>query len=296
MQLSQLEYFITVAENQSFSKAARILHISQPSISQQIAKLEEELGYPLLIRNNRGVSLTNEGKILLDGLIDAKEVLKNTLSLARNSYLGSSGSLMIGYVHELNMHLFLPAMLNHFEETNPHVRIHTRRCGFRSLREELISGDIDIGFTLSFSFAQSRDFDRYTIFRDRTYIAISAKHPLASNSSIDIRDLKTEPLIMISRSESPEGHQHSLKLLKEQFGFTPVEVIEADNFETQFLYTASGMGFSLLDSSLISYQSDNMKIFPLTDDYNAKVDAVWYSRNTNPSLKSFLKALKETVF
>ena len=192
------------------------------------------------------------------------------------------------------MHMFLPLIMNHFNRICPHVQVHTRRCDFHTIRDDLIRKDIDIGFTLSFSFPPGKDFTSCTIFRDRTYIALSSSHPLAAQSTLDIKDLRQEPLIMISRNESPEGYRYSLNMLKTEFGFTPVDVIEADNFESQFLYTASGMGFSLLDSSLSSYHSSNIRTFPLTEEPEDKVSAVWYSHNTNPNLQKFINVLNET--
>ena len=292
MQLSQLEYFIAVADNSSFTKASRLLHISQPAVSQQIVKLEEELGFPLFHRDNRGTRLTEQGKLLLSGAKLAVDILSRSVAEATEYYRGIKQHLDIGYIDELNVHLFFPTLIRNFEEKYPNITISTKRYDFRDFRKCMSDQSIDVGFTLSFAFPEQEGYERTVIIRDRTFIALSQYSPIKFKKGDNpFEKLKNVPLIMISRRESSEGYAHSLSMLKERYGFVPVKVIEAENFETQFLYTASGMGFSLLDPTLQSFLSNNLRVYPLDEEPADKLIAVWSKDNKNLALKRFIPVL-----
>lgn len=293
MQLSQLEYFITVAENLSFTKASRLLHISQPAISQQISRLEDELGFPLFVRDNRGTRLTEQGRLLLSGSKIAVDILSRTVAEAAESYRGIKQYLDIGYIDELNVHLFFPSLIHGFEKKYPNITISTKRYNFRDFYKRMSDQSIDVGFTLSFAFSDRNNFEHTALIRERTYIALSRYSDISIKEGEDpFEKLKNIPLIMISPRESPEGYAHSMNMLRDKYNFIPVEVIEAENFETQFLYTASGMGFSMLDPTLQSFYSSNLRVYPLNEEEEDKLVAVWAKDNKNLALKSFIPVLR----
>src|ERR1700757_643704 len=185
MELRHLRYFVAVAENLNFTKAAAKLHLAQPSLTRQIHNLEEEIGVSLLNRSKSQVALTEEGRAFL---IDARRILalatESILAVQRLSR-GETGQLNIAYLSNFDFEL-LPETLGVFRQTFPHIALNlfdmTPGEQFRALE----SRKIDLGFVGLRPPATAHGLKWESIVQHRTVVVLPAKHPLASRRQVNL--------------------------------------------------------------------------------------------------------------
>src|SRR6266404_1207660 len=190
MELRHLRYFVAVAEDLNFTKAAAKLHLAQPSLTRQIHNLEDELGVRLLNRSRGPVGLTEEGRSFL---VDAQRILalatESILAVQRLSR-GEIGQLNIGYLSNFDFQL-LPETLASFRQTFPHIALNlfdmTPAEQFRALEVR----KIDLGFVGLRPPASTRGLQWQSIARHKTVVALPVKHPLARKRQVHLDELKT---------------------------------------------------------------------------------------------------------
>src|SRR5437016_5212909 len=144
MELRHLRYFVTVAEELHFGRAATRLAIVQPSLSQQIRQLEDELGFSLLRRTKRSVELTDAGKVFLSEARTVLAQVQHAKHAAQRAYRGEIGRLVIGYISSSAFDL-LPRMLSIYRERFPHVEVALREMTTREQERALEEGHIQVG-------------------------------------------------------------------------------------------------------------------------------------------------------
>src|SRR5438094_3877568 len=202
MELRHLRYFVAVAENLNFTKAAAKLHLAQPSLTRQIHNLEEEIGVRLLSRSKSHVALTEEGRSFL---VDARRILalatESVLAVQRLSR-GETGQLNIAYLSNFDFEL-LPETLRAFRKSFPHIALNlfdmTPAEQFRALEAR----KIDLGFVgLRFSKA-AKDLQWASIGRHTTVAVLPAKHPLARQRRIRLEELKGMFFVGMSETTHP---------------------------------------------------------------------------------------------
>src|SRR3989440_10779321 len=190
MELRHLRYFVAVAENLNFTKAAAKLHLAQPSLTRQIHNLEEEIGVRLLNRTKSQVTLTEEGRTFL---VDARRILAlatESIQAVQRLSRGETGQLNIAYSSNFNFEL-LPETLGAFRRAFPHIALNlfdmTPAEQFRALEAR----KIDLGFVGLRPPAGAKDLQRETIARHQTHVVLPAKHALARKRQVSLGDLKT---------------------------------------------------------------------------------------------------------
>lgn len=203
LELRHLRYFVTVAEELHFGRAAARLRVAQPPLSQQIRRLERELGVTLFHRSTRRVQLTDAGKILLD---EAKRVLAgaaHAVHVVQRAARGESGTLNVGFAASV-MFMELPAIIRRFRERFPDVELKLRELPTVPQLARLRSGELDIGFV------RQPDPDPLlhmeTVMREPLLIAVSKSHPLASRAKVPLEDLKHEEFVMFPREVATGLH------------------------------------------------------------------------------------------
>lgn len=157
--LLQIDSFLAVCKHLNFTEAAKSLYISQPSLSKQIAAFENEIGVQLFLRNKRAVRLTAAGAVLFKELGDITQQISDAIEKAREPNLGQEGTLVIGCLNGMDTDRFLPKILEDFTANHPKVNLIFERHSFKDLRERLLSGAIDIMFTLSFEMDETLDLE-----------------------------------------------------------------------------------------------------------------------------------------
>jgi DNA-binding transcriptional LysR family regulator len=286
MALQQLRYFVTVAESLSFTDAANEHFVAQSAISKQIGNLEKQLGVQLLYRNKRSVQLTNAGEYLLMEAKKLIECYETTIENTRKAANGQIGNIKVGLFGPEKD--FLPKVINHFNKKYPRIDIDLLQLPREKINESLKNGEIDFGFTLSYSLNQIPNIEWQNIKNIPLNVFLHCDHPLAHNEKISIAAIANEPIITIKEDVSPTGYSHLCKLFDDH-GFTPNVIKQCSRFETVLLLVEAGMGIAVLPKIIMEPHS-TLRFIPFEESIeDFELVMAWNKHNRNNSLTLFLK-------
>ncbi|MFC9842574.1 LysR family transcriptional regulator [Streptomyces sp. NPDC060223] len=211
MEIRQLEYAVAVAEELHFGRAAERMHVTQQSVSEQIRRLERELGAPLFARTSRRVTVTAVGEAFLPEARDAIAAVRHALDVGRRAATGAVDELRLGYAEDLGPRLFelaVPALHARF----PEVRLSPRPMTTAAQLSELSERRLDLGFCWTAEFPP--DLDSLLVAREPLVVALAAGHPLAASEAIDPVQLSHQPLVIVERKVNPWLHDHFVRQLE----------------------------------------------------------------------------------
>lgn len=261
MELRRLRYFVAVAEELHFRRAAERLHLAQPALSQQVRKLEIELGVDLLHRNKRGVAMTPAGSVFLG---EARRVLRQAdkaARAAREAQTGTVGSLRIGHVADaLPVKLF--RALASFSASHPGVNVTPETMPARRAIEDVRAGHLDVA-VVGLPAAVS-DLHVTTLDVDATIAAIADRHPLSGRPSVPLERLADERLVLLPRSANPAFFD-SVAAACHAAGIAPALIETAEPQVMHVLLSvAAGVGIAMLPSSAAErYSAHGVSFRPL---------------------------------
>lgn len=289
MNTRQLEYFIAIAELQSFRRAAARLYVSQSAISQQLKSLEHELGCRLLNRDNHSVSLTSAGRTFLEDSRDVLTRLDDAKKRATLAGSGPEGELGIGYVKGYER-TDLPDMLSEFHGRYPSVRLSLMRENVSELYEALRDERIDLAINLLYD-PDSMDGIEFQLLRRYPLKAVlPVSHPLALRTSIEMSDLDGEPLVDIKKGAQSYGEDAAIQANLAEAGRTPVAYVSND-VATSILAVSAGMGYALLPGYFTDAMcgSERVVAVPIRGkEREMRVCAAWLPSRKNEILDIFL--------
>ncbi|MEB0208203.1 LysR family transcriptional regulator [Pseudomonas sp. CCC3.1] len=287
MELRHLRYFIAVAEELHFGRAAQLLGISQPPLSQQIQALEQELGARLFERTNRRVALSEAGRLFLD---EARQVLAQVdkaADVARRAQLGELGEMKIGFTSSAPFNSSIPQAIFAFRQAFPAVHLNLKEMSSRDVAEALVEESIEIGVMRPFPLADS--LVAVELFSEPLVAVIQAEHPLAegSENGLYIGALADEPFVFFPRSYG-SGLYAQLLSLARQAGFSPHIAQEAGEAMTIIGLVSAGLGVSVLPASFQHMRIKGVVYRPLLDtDASTAVWLVQRKGNPSPMAKAF---------
>lgn len=287
--LRHIRYFIAVAENRHFRRAAEQLGISQPALSRAIQHLEKEVGVALFERRNKRVSVTEAGNVFAEGCIKALHLVEQSVDKARRTDSGDIGSLQIGYT-DLAIDGLLPTFLSEFRQLHPDIVLHPRHAVTNSQLKQLEAGDLDIGFATGP--INRPDMESFTVQRDALLCVVPQNHQLAKRSSVLLEDLANEPFVLGTAQDWEHYYSHLIPLCR-QAGFVPNVVQEAYNSAGILGLVACGMGITVLTESGLTSTHDNLVTLPLdnvTDQLTTV--AVWRKDEAIGSKDQFIDFLR----
>jgi DNA-binding transcriptional LysR family regulator len=289
--LKQLQYFVAVAEELHFGRAAERLGIAQPPLSQQIRRLEESLGAALFTRTSRRVELTEAGTILLDEARTITRRLEAVRRAVQERNGGNAGSIEIGAVTPV-LDTLLPDLVHKFAEKHKHVRVslHEKRSGEQI--DAVRAGLLDLGFIRLFQ-QDLADLSVFTVRSEPYVLAIPARHDLARLKRVSLSQLRDAPFIMAARQARPALHDRIVACFQEA-GFSPQIVQEAPSKRTEVSLVAAGIGVALIPESYARLYRRQGVVFRPIKGALPKIDiaAIWKDDNPNSVLKSFLEVVK----
>ncbi len=292
MELRHLKYFVAVAEELHFGRAAKRLHIAQPPLSQQIKNLEEELGAKLLDRTKRTVHMTDAGMYFLK---EARQVLlhvEQAAEAARRIHHGQAGRLTVGFVGSV-VHTFLPAALRSFRERFPDVELVLQELNTAEQIQSLHTGRIDVGFL--YLAAKDPLLSSQLLTQAPLLVALPSRHPLAGRKTLHLRDLANEPFIANTRSSEPVVRDAFISMCHSA-GFSPRIAQEAGHVQTVLGLVASGLGACLLPDFIRKIIRPGVKYIPLAGSPpTVKFGVVWRSDTTSPLVKSFVTVIESSA-
>jgi len=261
MELRYLKYFVTVAEQQNFTRAAEALHVAQPAISQQIKSLEEELGATLLLRNKRSVKLTAAGHAFLS---EAREILAHAelaKQIARRAARGETGSLAIGCVGA-GASAFLPGLVRLYRKKFPAVRVHLFELTPDQQLQAFAREKIDVGFRSPLAAADGKNFAQERIYGNRLMLAVPDDHALARAGKVRLEQFAGEDFVMFKRSEAPKLAEAMTQLCAKA-RFNPQVVSELPMIQTMLVAVAAGIGVAIVPACVRSFRQPGVTILTL---------------------------------
>lgn len=291
IELRHLRYFIAVAEELHFGRAAERLHISQPPLSQQIQALEEHIHAKLLERNNRNVALTPAGNMFLKEAYQILSQVDAAATKAARMEKGELGELSIGFTSTTPFMHKVTMSLRQYREAYPEVSIHMHQMNTKQQIAPLITGRIDMGIMRNTILPEQLDYQ--LLFKESFMVAVYEGHPLLEyeKQGIDIQLLANYPLIFFEREVGTALYDEINRLLTSA-GIVPKISQEAGEAMTILGLVSAGMGISIITESFTRMKVDGVRYVKLTNiEASSEVWLVYNTRRTLPAVAKKLTHL-----
>lgn len=290
MELRQLRYFVAVAEELHFGRAAERVHVVQPALSQQIKKLERELGVVLLSRTRRRVSMTEPGRAFLE---EARRVLghvRTAVEAARRAAEGETGRLRLGYV-DWAIYLQLPETLRAYRERYPAVDLQIAEMGREAQQEAFSRGELDVGL---FAYREGEgDFSFERVVSDPLMVVLPDTHRATKEKRVRLETLADDPWVLFPRAI----RSRYLEVVVEACaaaGFVPRVEQEAGEMNALAALVGAGFGVTLLPSSVAMRPMAHIAVRPLVGVApELPQDVVWRTHELSPSAAAFVALVRE---
>ncbi|UNW07644.1 MULTISPECIES: LysR family transcriptional regulator [unclassified Acinetobacter] len=291
MELRHLRYFITVAQEQSFTRAAEKLFTAQPSLSQQIKDLEQEVGVNLFERSSRKIHLTDEGKAFLAYAEKALENAKLAVASARQVAQQKNNQIYIGFLNVAELKV-MPHILAKLKKTMPDLKNHLHSLFCLEQLQRLKNAELDLSIT-RFQLDHP-DFDNIHLLTEQIHL-VAAKHLHPTDRILKLQELKNHTIIMCDQNASPVFYER-LNALMSFDQLKHDQVLWATNVLQHINLINMGMGFSFAPDYLLRFLNDEVKVIQ-TDRPLPQVElyATFNKNSQNPALNIITQALNNKV-
>ena len=287
MELRDLRYFVAVAQHRNFSRAAEQLHVSQPALSEQIRKLEDELGTPLFERTSRGAILTDAGEAFLP---QARAVLAQADVAAESVRMvaeGVAGTLTIGFIDSAALGI-LPALIRRFTARYPNVKLRLRELGTRLQLAAVEAGEIDVGIVRGPVW--NAGLAGRLIATESLLLALPGEHRLAGEEAVRLADLRDDGFITYPADRGAGLYEETLRLCHDA-GFEPKIVQEANEITTIIGMVAAGLGVAIVPASVGAVAPDGVVYRPTDPRAELERWAVWRESAPLGVVHAFVRSL-----
>lgn len=298
MELRQLRYFVAVAEELSFSAAARRLHVSQPPLSLQIKALEEELGSVLLERTKRHVALTEAGALFLEQARAALRHVDRAGEVVRLASRGLAGELRLAFTASVPMFDAFPRLIQRFRAAHPQARADLAHMSTGQQLRALADKTIDVGFLRpSLLFCAPASIATLPLWGDRLVAVLPDQHPLSHGTQpLPLAALKDEPFILFPRGLGCGLFEHVM-VLTSRAGYAPRLVQEAREGATILGLVAAGMGISILPETYARSGVPGVAYRPIdTPDAASQLLMAYRPDDDGPLLRRFLDTVWRCLY
>lgn len=292
MDLRHLRYFQAVAEEMSFSRAAKRLHIAQPALYRAVQELEHELGMRLIDRNRRTFALTPAGSVLLAETAVILERLEESLRRVKRTALGEEGELRLGYIGPPTQQ-FLGRLLNDYRKRFPKVSVHLEERTPERVWEMVVKGRLSVALTRPLPGQGERALSTLLLRKEPLGIVVPVGHSLAKKKSVTWKALAQEPLIVLARREGVGLHDEMLAACRAA-GFTPRIAYSPSLMGTLLSYVEAGAGIGIAtDSVAAASMSPTLRYIPVTPARTVPLMMVWNPEDDSPPVKAFRDLMGE---
>jgi len=292
MELRHLRYFIEVALEENVTRAAEKLHVSQPALSRQVKDLEEELGFPLLVRTAKSVSLTEAGRVFLDEASEVLERLEQGIVRAREAAEGGGCEIHVGYAPSLTVKI-LPPTIRAFQSEFPNVKVNLHDMSSEEMLEGFRDGSLDFVLMPERKIKTVSGVCFEALKTEELCLAVGLEHPFARLDKVQMEKLKGEKLIGFNLKAYPEYGELFAKTLKSA-GVRKRLAEEHESVSSLVAAVEAGMGVSVVTQSIQCVAAGRVKIVPLDPPGEEVVVGIaWRDRELSKEEGAFLaKALE----
>jgi DNA-binding transcriptional LysR family regulator len=292
MELRHLRYFLAVAEELNFSRAAEKLHIAQPPLSQQIRDLETELGVQLFLRNKRSVELTEAGVVFFKEVPNIFTKINNAIKSAQRASRGEIGTLAIGF-NSSAAHSVLPNLLHQFREYFPDVELILHELTTTQQLEKLEYNQIDLG--LLYLPIDTTNLQVMNIWQEGLLVALPETHALVDRLEVSLQELINEYFILPHPQLGAALYAQIMGFLA-QFNFYPKVIQSTTLLQTAVSLVAGGVGVALVPDSLQNCQRIGVVYKKLAEPTpEVKTAIVWRQQDSSRVLQRFLEFMQKAT-
>lgn len=294
MELRHLKYFVAVAEELNFSRAAIRLRVAQPALSKQIRDLERELEVRLLERSSHHVAMTAAGEVFLDRSRRILAESEEAVAAARRAHRGETGTLAIGFIGSIS-HAILPKVLQAYRQKYPEVELNLNELGPAEQVDALLKRTLDVGFL---GMAQARkipDLQVEILAEEQLMAALPSGHGMAGMKEIQLKALKKERFILTSRRNAPLFNEWLIELCHKA-GFAPEIIREVDRAPTVLNYIAAGEGVSVFPAEIAKSASPGVRFVPLNRNLpKYRYCMAWRNDGNDGALAQFVELARKVA-
>ncbi len=293
IELRHLRYFIAVADELHFGRAAERLGMSQPPLSQQIRQLEGAIGARLFNRSNRRVALTEAGRLFLAEAREVLDKVERATELAQRAQRGEAGELRIGFTRTAPLSTHIPRAIFAFRQQFPAVQLQLLELNSLQQVDALLERRLQIGIVRGHALPDTLASRR--LLRDPLVAVLHERHPalrgLGPRRRLRTEALAQEPFVLFARASGAGIHDHVLTLCRHA-GFTPRLAQEAREASTIVSLVAAGMGVSILPASCEHIRIDGVRFVPLADPAAmSEIHAAHLPEERSPLVRQFVQLL-----
>ncbi len=292
MELRHLRYFVAVAEELNFGRAAERLGIAQPPLSRQIRDLERELGTALFDRVSRGVELTAAGRAFLPEARLTIAQSERARRTAQRAAAGETGRLRVGFVEAATHSGILPDVLSFFRVHLPSIGLSLFELDPLRQAEAFQDGRIDVGIVQSPPLDAERWLHVEVIYTEPVVLAVPTTHRLAGRSRFSLASLSAESFVLFPRNAGPAMYDDIIARCRAA-GFSPHVVQEATRWHTLAILVGAGVGVGFVPRSLTKFQQHGVAYRTVRDlDVDMSLSAVWKTGERSPVRERFVTSLR----
>lgn len=287
-----LRYFLAVAEELHFRKAADKLFISQPGLSRQIKQMEQDLGVTLFERNNRRVALTKTGDYLQKELQINLKNLEDILAHSKLIHHGKEGHLTLGFVGSAMLQI-IPAILKQFNSKFPKVMFKLEEMDNQKQIEGLLSQEIDVGFVRLERVPRSLEI--HTVLKETFCLVLPKNHPVNKRNFKNLSQFKDSPFILFDPEYSASYYEKVMQIF-DGCGFAPIISHNTIHASSIYKLVENNLGVSIVPKSLQFGYDMNVKFIELDAiPQRAFLSIAWSKNNRNPMLQNILQLINPPI-
>jgi len=287
-----LRYFLAVAEELHFRKAAEKLFISQPGLSRQIKQMEQDLGVTLFERNNRRVALTKTGDYLQKELQINLKNLEDILAHSKLIHHGKEGHLTLGFVGSAMLQI-IPAILKQFNSKFPKVMFKLEEMDNQKQIEGLLSHEIDVGFVRLERVPRSLEI--HTVLKETFCLVLPKNHPVNKRNFKNLSQFKDSPFILFDPEYSASYYEKVMQIF-DGCGFAPIISHNTIHASSIYKLVENNLGVSIVPKSLQFGYDMNVKFIELDAiPQRAFLSIAWSKNNRNPMLQNILRLINPPI-
>jgi len=293
MELRHLRYFTAVVQWKGYREASRHLYIAQPSISQAVSDLENELGIKLFTREGRATRLTPEGQAFYEEALKTLAQAERSIATAQRAARGEIGKLGIGFMGFATCQ-FLPDLLRKYKTRHPGVELRLEEDVPSGQDIAFDRGEIDIGFTRPPSADRASSYESRLLFREPLVVAVPNTRKVKAKR-IRVADLAGERIVTFQRASSPAVFDTIIRVCNDS-GFSPRLHNELNNMHSVLATVEAEEGVAIVTATARNLRADKVSFFRLQpDDVRIDFVAIWKKEEPSIALKQFVELLDEEL-